>query len=168
MSHKRCSKCGITKELSEFSPHPKTRDRKQSNCRECRRIMSERLKRSKGIIPREEWLNKVRKPIKVKYEYNKKRNKERKYLAARKRKLLFIKMLGEKCSRCGIKLSIMWPISCFEFHHINGNGFKEGNISSLICGSLNKALIEIKKCQLVCANCHRAIHYPATEADSLK
>lgn len=163
MSHKRCSKCGIIKTISDFSPHPKTRDKRQSNCKECRRLMSERLKRSKGIINREEWLNRVRKPREVRRtEYN-----ERKSLGARKRKILFINILGGKCIRCEIKLSAKWPSSCFEFHHPNGRKDKNDTIAALLRYTDERALIELKKCQLVCANCHRAIHSPALEADGL-
>lgn len=32
---KTCSRCGQVKALSEFNAHPRTRDRRQSQCREC-------------------------------------------------------------------------------------------------------------------------------------
>jgi hypothetical protein len=32
---KTCSKCGVSKPLTEFNKHPHTRDRRQSRCREC-------------------------------------------------------------------------------------------------------------------------------------
>lgn len=35
---KRCSKCGESKPLDEFSPHAKAPDGKQAQCRECRRV----------------------------------------------------------------------------------------------------------------------------------
>lgn len=48
---------------------------------------------------------------------------------------------------------------CLDFHHINGD--KDKNISDLVTHrwSLKKIKEEIKKCQVLCANCHRKAHY---------
>lgn len=58
------------------------------------------------------------------------------------------------CSKCGENHP-----ACLEFHHKNPQE-KEFTISSMI-GRKRKELIleEIKKCVVLCANCHRKEHY---------
>ena len=72
----------------------------------------------------------------------------------------FLKELGyNKCSKCGYN-------KCFaalDFHHINGNS-KENTISQLIsCAFTEKRkqllLKELDKCIVLCANCHRELHW---------
>jgi len=48
-----------------------------------------------------------------------------------------------------------------EFHHPNDD--KEHNVADMArCGySLDKVMKEIKKCKVVCSNCHRILHYRA-------
>ena len=59
-----------------------------------------------------------------------------------------------KCSICGED-----RIWCLDFHHTNPSE-KEYNISSLVRdGSRQKIEEELKKCIVLCANCHRDIHY---------
>jgi hypothetical protein len=60
-----------------------------------------------------------------------------------------------KCSRC---FENHW--ACLDFHHIDGN--KEIDIGTAIkkCWSKEKILIEISKCIVLCANCHRKEHNP--------
>jgi len=63
-------------------------------------------------------------------------------------------MLGGKCSKCGYNKCIQ----ALEFHHMGVD--KEGHITKIIKNSSRqKALKEVKKCILVCANCHRELHY---------
>ena len=62
-------------------------------------------------------------------------------------------MLGGKCSKCGYNKCL----SALDFHHNRGK--KEGHLSRLIKDfSKQKSLKEIKKCILLCANCHREVH----------
>ena len=69
-----------------------------------------------------------------------------------KHKIRDIKASG--CSICGYTKCI----ESIEFHHADAN--KEGCISSLVKdGCTKKVLIEIAKCKVVCANCHRELHY---------
>ena len=71
----------------------------------------------------------------------------------RQRKLNLIQILGGKCQICGFD---EFP-DALEFHHENPNE-KEYGLSSGNCHSLEQDLIEIKKCFLLCANCHRGVH----------
>ena len=62
-------------------------------------------------------------------------------------------MLGGKCSKCGYNKCL----EALDFHHDKGN--KEGMISKLTKDfSKQKSLKEVKKCILLCANCHRELH----------
>ena len=49
-------------------------------------------------------------------------------------------------------------VACLEFHHL---GEKERGISDLVNRGCSKTKImgEIKKCQVLCSNCHRKFHY---------
>lgn len=78
------------------------------------------------------------------------RRKQRKL---RKTKLVAIK--GGKCERCN---GIFHP-SVYDFHHRNPDE-KEFNINTTtVCGtSWDALLIEVAKCALLCANCHREVH----------
>ena len=68
-----------------------------------------------------------------------------------KRRLLYV--MGDKCCICGYDKC---P-SALEFHHTNPEE-KDFSISSNANIAFNKAVEEVKKCILVCANCHREIH----------
>ena len=71
-----------------------------------------------------------------------------------RRKLLLVDLMGGKCSICGYDKCV----NALEFHHIDKNTKKFG-----ICNgntrSLDEDVTEVKKCALVCANCHREIEY---------
>ena len=70
---------------------------------------------------------------------------------------------GGKCSVCGYKACL----GALEFHHINPQdkktrtGREAGNF--LRSKFTDKTEKELDKCVLVCANCHREIHYFHTE-----
>lgn len=51
-------------------------------------------------------------------------------------------------------------IACLDFHHKNSDT-KERGVSSLIArGAAKKTILaEIKKCIVLCANCHRKVHW---------
>jgi len=66
-----------------------------------------------------------------------------------------INHLGGKCSICGNS----YPMECYDFHHKN-RAEKDKGIGILFDNaSLSKIIEEALKCDLVCANCHRTIHY---------
>lgn len=65
---------------------------------------------------------------------------------------------GGKCSICGYKKCL----AALEFHHKNPIE-KDFAITRMRSKSINKELIkELDKCILVCANCHRELHYAHT------
>lgn len=72
-----------------------------------------------------------------------------------KRKLEIVNSLGGGCSICKYDKNL----SALEFHHVNPNekGF-ELDLRKLANTNLTLIKEELKKCILVCSNCHREIH----------
>lgn len=72
------------------------------------------------------------------------------------RRVLINQLKDGGCNMCGYNKNY----SALQFHHINQDA-KEYVISDLYrIGNINKLKEEIKKCVLVCANCHAEIHRP--------
>lgn len=73
------------------------------------------------------------------------------------RKIDLIKSKGGQCSKCGYNKNI----SGLVFHHSDPNQ-KDFNLDSrrLANSSFKKITEEIKKCILLCHNCHMEEHYP--------
>lgn len=76
------------------------------------------------------------------------------YPERRRRKQILVKMLGGRCKKCGYNKSI----KALSFHHIHPED-KEFDISN---GNMLKdwklVLEEVKKCELLCLNCHTELH----------
>ena len=73
----------------------------------------------------------------------------------RRRKLEAIDYKGGHCCMCGE--SFKGRPEVFVFHHRDPTE-KEVKPSSLMYGSWDKIMVELDKCDLLCANCHRSIH----------
>jgi len=80
-------------------------------------------------------------------------NERRSELKAKKRQYVNNYKLSKGCSVCGYNKCA----GALDFHH---EGNKEVNISEGIsCGiSWKRIKEEIKKCDILCANCHRELH----------
>jgi len=98
--------------------------------------------------------------LKKKFVEKRTYNDRKKYLidavAKRRRKirLKVISVAGGKCAKCGYN---KYP-EVLEFHH-KDTSKKNFNVSSKgHCRSWERVSEEIKKCVLLCANCHREIH----------
>jgi len=69
-------------------------------------------------------------------------------------KLKAIRYKGGSCSKCGYLSSL----NALEFHHLN-KGEKEFSISKYATSKpWEEIRIELDKCVLLCANCHREEH----------
>jgi hypothetical protein len=79
-------------------------------------------------------------------------NKRRKYFRTsnRRKQHEFEKLKEFPCVDC----SGRFPPECMDFDH-RPNEKKVGRVSTLVRGTLDKLMDEIRKCDLVCANCHR-------------
>jgi len=74
----------------------------------------------------------------------------------------FEKKNSFKCSKCSEN-----HISCLEFHHTDPSK-KEYNVSVLKNRSHKKLLKEIKKCIVLCSNCHKKLHWEDNKINKLK
>jgi hypothetical protein len=92
------------------------------------------------------------------YIKNKALYKSRAILRRRKRALYLRKLKVDKgCKICGEKHP-----ACLDFHHISE---KEFNICSASHNMIpfHVILKEIEKCEVLCSNCHRKIHWKDNE-----
>lgn len=87
-----------------------------------------------------------------------------KYIKGIKLKLKLIEETGG-CSRCGYHKNL----AALEFHHINPTTksiiLKTGSLTNR---KKELVLEEIKKCILLCANCHREMHHSDLEIINLQ
>lgn len=122
--------CSMCKKEKDFSAFAKATGTKDGYQRGCRECKAEQYQRHSG-----------------KYKEGSRKARERRF-----EKLAEIK--DKPCLDCGIK----YPPYVMEFDHISDN--KVGSISYLMNRvSWKEILEEIDKCELVCANCHRARTY---------
>jgi YHS domain-containing protein len=91
-------------------------------------------------------------------ERNRERNLRNLYATRRrnyeKRKLHFVNLLGGKCSKCGYDKNY----AALAFHHLDPSK-KESQIAPLQQHSIEWVEKEVKKCILLCHNCHAETHY---------
>ncbi|HEX5186504.1 MAG TPA: hypothetical protein VFV86_06400 [Nitrososphaeraceae archaeon] len=135
---KICKKCNQLKELKEFNKAENIgkKDGLSSWCKFC-----------------------VREKSKLFYEKNKEKQKL-KFQKQNKEKSLILYSLKEdkKCEKCGYNKCM----EVLDFHHLDPNQ-KEFNISNFgrMKGftKLDQVIEEIKKCVVLCSNCHREFHY---------
>jgi hypothetical protein len=105
---------------------------------------------------------KYKNPSQYKREWNHNNREARySYKAQRLHKIMVELILnaGGKCNNCGLEFDGKCT-SVFDFHHIDPKQ-KKFNINK---GSINRYNIEstneeVKKCILLCANCHRIHHH---------
>lgn len=132
METKICIKCKKEKPYAEFSKNKSKKDGYQSVCKECMAFYN----KMHYINNKEIYIMNSKKQTQVCKEY--------------------IKSIKEnlQCARCGEKR--FWVL---DFHHINSNE-KENDIATLVHnGSIKKLKLELEKCTVLCANCHRDEHY---------
>jgi hypothetical protein len=73
----------------------------------------------------------------------------------RNTKLRMVKAMGGKCAICEYSRTT----TAFDFHHLDPSG-KDFNISATRANptSWAKLVEELRKCVMLCANCHREVH----------
>lgn len=136
-----CSKCGKEKTLDNFKLNNKRKRGFDYWCKECCKIYdSKRYGEKKSQI------------ISLKKE---RRDFNKKWFSSYKENLV--------CSKCGEDHP-----ACLEFHHIDGNT-KENDISTLVVQgySLEKIEDEIKKCVVLCSNCHKKLHFEVRQKNGM-
>lgn len=131
MNNKFCPSCQSEKPIDEFGKHAARKDGRQSICKRCDREKKNALyAKNPGVYKK---LVKETKRRKAEWFANLKR--------------------GLKCSRCGDE---RWYL--IEFHHRND---KNDHVSEMVSNNVGKSRIlkEIEKCDPLCANCHKEVHY---------
>lgn len=126
---KTCTKCKIQKPLEEFSKKNKGFN---SWCKKCMHIY-------------------LKNHYKLNKDYYIQKTDFRKKVT-----ISFIKSfkLKSKCAKCGETHP-----ACLSFHHTGQD--KKVNISEIMWKgwSLDRVMSEINKCEILCENCHRKLHW---------
>ena len=130
---RKCTKCGVEKDNSEFYADKRRKDGLQSACKECMRAMSKRWSDTHKY-PRNEQQK----------EYQRSWRKNRRQL---------IDDLKTPCVKCGEARAYV-----IDFHHIDPST-KSFSIMSTMCRSEETLTTEIEKCVCLCRNCHQEFHH---------
>lgn len=128
---KVCIKCETEKEFSEFGKVSKNKDGLNSMCKLCKRAYDNQFHHQRSEEKKAEKYSKQQERIGAVQKY------------------VIEYMNGKTCEMCPEN-----RLPALDFHH---HGDKEFNISNAIQQgySLNKIQVEIEKCSILCANCHR-------------
>ena len=106
------------------------------------------------MFDKKKWTKEYKKSPKVRARYS---ELQRGYHATRLQAITDLKKVP--CVRCKKR----YPSVCMDFDHVRGK--KEFQISDRYSSySLKRLLVEIAKCQVVCANCHRIISWERRQA----
>lgn len=129
---KRCVICKAKQALSMFNRKTRAKDGLQPACKRCNKIASRKYYRRR----RTKHLDVV------------KRQKAARRHQARVFSLFYL--MNHPCVDCGEQDPVV-----LDFDHVRGD--KRSNVGGLIVGgySLKVIALEIAKCQVRCANCHR-------------
>ncbi len=104
---------------------------------------------------------KYKDPTQYKREWNHRNRRQRyiyKMVWARKKKAKLILLLGGQCKNCELIYNGKNG-GLFQFHHKNPVIKKFNvNLSAIVDYSWSKILKELKKCKLLCGNCHLLKH----------
>lgn len=128
-----CSKCKIEKTIENFSFSNKIKGKYRKDCKNCASFS-----------------------IKIHYSLNKESYREATRHQREKIKKLINKIKEQTpCVDCNKK----YPYYVMDFDH-KDRSLKENKISTMVneC-SLERVLQEVKKCDVVCSNCHRIRTY---------
>ena len=97
------------------------------------------------------------------FEKNKNKINERNRAFRDKRNIFLKNKKSSGCIICGEQ-----DHACLDFHHVNGDD-KQYNISSIISNlSIKEIEEEMDKCVVLCANCHRKLHFYNLTINELK
>jgi hypothetical protein len=168
---KFCRNCKIVITNVNTNKNKRYEDGLETRCRECSIESDKQYRIRKGVFPRAKGLHDahVKKYLKHNYfvvycEKNKKHIQEyairyHKAKNSKKRnnykelKEQIIKDLGGKCTIC----NGVFHSAAFDFHHINPKE-KDHSIRHLMWRKKTTRDEELKKCILICSNCHRELH----------
>lgn len=156
MEVKTCTKCNVTKLISEFHKDSRLKSGRAARCKSCTcQYKKEYYASSRGKATVKAYVERNKEKISA---YNK--QYLRKYRDAQfknKRKLEFCLYKGGRCVECGF-IASEDTTAAFDFHHINPDE-KEYTPSDMLMLKKKKVFEELDKCILLCSNCHRILHH---------
>ncbi len=133
---KFCKKCEEEKDVKEFSKNSHKKDGLQTICKKCSKTYFSKY-------------------------YDDNREKHKKDVSKRKKiyRKTFTKIINSIKIKYGCKTCKETEVCCLDFHHLDNNK-KKFNISDIYGNSfsIEKIIIEINKCVVLCSNCHRKVH----------
>lgn len=130
-SYKTCSKCQLSKPLSEFNFRYAAAQVRLSYCKECGKVLT-----------------------RSHYRNNKRQYLDRNVRSYLKRRELVRQLKSHACADCGIE----YPYYVMDFDHREGE-IKEYELNRIDRMSIKAILREIEKCDVVCSNYHRVRTY---------
>jgi len=133
MKTKKCTNCNEEKIIDKFSFRNKIKNTYQSECKNCFKLRD-----------RERWDNNP--------ELLSRKRKQQKIIRDRNRSYINNYKKAHPCVDCDESDFIV-----LEFDHVINN--KEANICEMLTTSLEALKLEISKCEVRCANCHKRRHY---------
>ena len=136
---KVCRICNQTLPLTQFYAARGNRDKLSNRCNQCEKEYQQVYKNQNRQHIRQRAVNK-----------------------RKARWKLAIDTLGGACSRCGGK----FPPACYDLHHKNPKE-KEVTLGENMLISEERFLLEVSKCELLCSNCHRIVHWEGSDNESV-
>lgn len=130
---KYCKRCDTLKDESEFFKNKAKKDGLQNSCKVCRKEQNH-----EHYASSEKRRNDVRS-----------RNE-----LSRQRKRDFVRRYK---SFCGCRICGEKDFVVLDLHHVDPSE-KDGNPSTYTMYSMIRLKSEIRKCVVLCANCHRRVH----------
>lgn len=148
---KICKKCGIELPIIDFHPHYGRSQGHRTTCKKCENERARQYRLSKSlngkctVCTNPTTKGRVCEDCKSKHV-----NQVKERRCKQKRRAITYK--GNKCSLC----KVVYPSYVFDFHHPQEKNF---SLSALMSGKWERIEEELNKCDLLCANCHRLLHY---------
>lgn len=136
--HKKCRVCGEIKELKDFHFNKSCTKGVTGTCRECNH-----------------------KRVKAWYAENLEQRSSSARDRCQDRKDEAIAHFGDKCTDC----KGTYPRYVYQFHHLDPSK-KDVNPSAALRRTPERMWEELKKCVMLCANCHMIRHHSGKEYDN--
>lgn len=133
MQMKHCGNCRTDKPVSEFNKNSRKSDGLQTQCRPCTKISNNA---SYKVSPKRR--NKIK-------ERNNSVAKYARLFVTRYKRFCGCRLCGER-----------EPVA-LDLHHLNPNE-KDDEVARLMRYGMKVLKAEIRKCAVLCANCHRKVH----------
>jgi hypothetical protein len=157
-SMKTCSKCGLVKSDAEFYKDKSKSDGLASACKSCRNAILWEYRRSHPdiVAARQEKFKREHPNYYAEWAKDNYHNNPGAKERIRFNKQTRMRELGlvkERCAKCGEQ-----RYHLLDYHHIDPN-LKSFSLVEYNKHTREEIESEIKKCVVLCSNCHRDFHY---------